>query len=690
MARKMCSQERVVTAQLDHGQNCPPITQIRHEAWMECPPLSQIISELPPGTPQAAPAEPGSLSLEEQETLFCTLQEAIKAAEMRYEGESSSHVQQSTAFEQAGSVFEGVQNVLSQLWKCRSGYMVQATEALANGSRDPLWRLPYGQTGVLTFFLQLVASKDDCISTTLLLHSLRLVGNSCADTDENRTIVVQGNYTSAIIRHLLNPELIQVAIPVIYNICMDFEPAQSQVAVNKIVYILAQLLKEDAFRGNENLLDFVCELIELAAEQEQGIELSPSGTVLLLIELVVDKGATWTNTQFCCLANCLMTYLDHKKFQETCIIRYKVADLLSVLAMSLSFGGKEMPNDEIQAVSQLRLKTNQTLAELSSSALFAEYYPLDSSLSQALKAWLRASDDQLQICSCVMLGNMARSDEVCRIMVREFNIHKYLISILNSDASGPVLHAALGFLKNLAISGDNKSFLGEAGIVPAVSRLWSYETVPQVQFAATSIARQLIVSSVDNVSRLLEHFPSGERQMTYLSQLLSLFGKTDSTPIRTEIGRIISSICRTLIPQSRGQDQSKETLIGCTFSLHEDIVVPITAMITQSQWPVVRSEGWFALALMASNQLGSTAVVHCLEKLGLFSLLDDTLGAGFVMSTEDEANSSQLAKDCDNVIILIQEILKHNPVPLSDARKGFLESLVYSHMSRHLEKTGEN
>ena len=105
-----------------------------------------------------------------------------------------------------------------------------------------LWRLPYGQSGVLTFFLQLIASKED-VDTGLLLHALRLIGNSCADTgkfnsfsvidpgsitaltfflDENRTIVVKGNYISAIIQHLLNPELIQIVIPVIYNICIDF------------------------------------------------------------------------------------------------------------------------------------------------------------------------------------------------------------------------------------------------------------------------------------------------------------------------------------------------------------------------------------------------------------------------------------------------------------------------------------
>jgi hypothetical protein len=90
----------------------------------------------------------------------------------------------------------------------------------------------------LKFFLDVISLKDE-VDTNLLLHSLRVIGNSCADTgrllfipllslyanlylDENRDIVVQGNHTLAIIQHFLDPELVFVAIPVIYNICMDY------------------------------------------------------------------------------------------------------------------------------------------------------------------------------------------------------------------------------------------------------------------------------------------------------------------------------------------------------------------------------------------------------------------------------------------------------------------------------------
>jgi hypothetical protein len=42
------------------------------------------------------------------------------------------------------------------------------------------WRLPYGESGILDFFLAVIGAPS--VSHDLLLHSLRLVGNSCADT----------------------------------------------------------------------------------------------------------------------------------------------------------------------------------------------------------------------------------------------------------------------------------------------------------------------------------------------------------------------------------------------------------------------------------------------------------------------------------------------------------------------------
>lgn len=266
-----------------------------------------------------------------------------------------------------------------------------------------------------------------------------------------------------------------------------------------------------------------------------------------------------------------------------------------------------------------------------------------------------------------MLGNLARSDDTCVTMVKELQIHEELIVLLKSNARGAILHAALGFLKNLAIASDNKTSIGEAGIIPAIARLWNYETVPQVQLAATSLARQLVNYSVENISRLLQpattsaEVDDNDGERTYLSLLLALFERSDSTPILTEIGRIIASICRTIIPKYKAGEQSDftvDSLLDRLFTHHEGIASPLGAMVTQTQWPVVRSEGWFSLALLASTKTGTEAVINGLQKFDGFSLIEHTLSAEEPTS-DKETDKDQWRKDRDNIVVLLQELLKN-------------------------------
>lgn len=381
------------------------------------------------------------------------------------------------------------------------------------------------------------------------------------------------------------------------------------------------------------------------------------------MELALNEDTTFE--QYASLVNCLSTYLEKERFQNACVSNNMVEMLLSVLQRSISIEIDNSSKEDVQALAQARIKANQALSDVSASPLFAENYPLGSNLSKTLKSWIMVEEEQLQVCACVMLGNLARSDEVCKAMVQELKIHEELIAVLNSDARGSVLHSALGFLKNLAIAGDNRVSLAEAGIIPAVSHLWAFDSVPQVQFSAATIARQVIISSPENIARLLSPLSddpdSPANRRTYLSLLLVLFEKSDSAPIKTEIGRSIASICRTLTPKAREGDKQASVLLDTLYELHTGVARPLGAMITQTQWPVVRSEGWFALALMANNKSGCVAVADCLQNEEVLELLKKTLSMTAEPSDEDaeKKDPSQVTKDRDNVFVLVQELLKN-------------------------------
>ncbi|KAJ6084424.1 hypothetical protein N7486_011224 [Penicillium sp. IBT 16267x] len=662
---------------------------------LDLPSVDQVLSGLP-DIISILPVQDITVDLQDQEAMFRALKQIIEHAEQTSEVSNSFdlkelHASLGQAEEEArlgrrdAKTLESVHTTLIQLWSCNSNLMAQAAEILANGSRDPSWRAPIGQSGILEFFLNIVSSRQE-LEQGLLLHSLRLVGNSCADTDENREIVVKGNYTLAIIRHFLNPDLIMVAIPVIYNICMDYEPAHAQMAENRAAYIILRLLRDGTIGDNEALLGFAYDLVELASEQAQGVDNSPDGTILLLMELALNEDIAFEH--YASLVNCLSTYLEKERFQNACVSNNMVEMLLSVLQRSMSIEIDNSSKEDVQALAQARIKVNQALSEVSASPLFAEHYPLDSNLSKTLKSWIMAEEEQLQICACVMLGNLARSDEVCKVMVQDLKIHEELIAVLNSDARGSVLHSTLGFLKNLAIAGDNRVSLAEAGVIPAVSHLWAFDSVPQVQFSAATIARQVIISSTENIARLLSPLSddpdSPANRRTYLSLLLVLFEKSDSAPIKTEIGRSIASICRTLTPKTREGDEKASALLDTLYDLHAGVARPLGAMITQTQWPVVRSEGWFALALMANNKSGCVAVADCLQNEEVLEVLKETLSMSTKPSDEEseQKDQSQVTKDRDNVFVLVQELLKNESGALPEGYRSIMEDLVNEHASQ--------
>ncbi|KKZ63048.1 hypothetical protein EMCG_02549 [[Emmonsia] crescens] len=646
-----------------------------------------------PAPPFAPHRDGPKLPKEEEEEMFRALQAIFQTAEEEEEnfdvkgllnalGEANEDARLG---QRNMNTLKGVRDNLGLLWRSGSDYMVQAAEVLANGSRDPAWRGAYGQTGILDFFLRVIATDD--VEDDILLHSLRLIGNSCADTDENRQLVIDKNYTFPIIKLFQNPAVVHVAIPVIYNICVDFEPAQAQVAANGIGYSLLTLLSGDLIEGNA-LLTYTFELLETSTEHAaaQGVERAPDVALPLLINLATDEDIEFTH--FATLCSCLASYLQNERFQNLCIIRRLVERVILVLRRSYDLIPHALAPEDIQMLTQLRLRLNQALSDISALPLFSQAYPPNCDLSETLRSWLREPKDQLQICACVMLGNLAREDKICTSMVKDFQVHVPLISILNGDAKGAVLHAVLGFLKNLAIATDNKEHLGSAGIIKAVSRLWAFDTVPQVQFSAASLTRQVIVSSFNNISRLLEPLSSDPdspaNSRTHLSLLLSLFEKSDSTPIKIEIGRTICAICRSI--NQRQQDGTEAAIESSDLSerlykLHEDVAWPIGTMITQTEWPVVQSEGWFALALMASTPAGSLAVVDSLQNMSVFQLINDTVKmviseASGGESAQEKTERLKKAKDRDNAIILVNGLLKNKPSTLSAARKEMLEDLM--------------
>ncbi|KAL8715111.1 MAG: hypothetical protein Q9220_001068 [cf. Caloplaca sp. 1 TL-2023] len=595
-----------------------------------------------------------------------------------------------------------IRTILDQLLLANSDDVAQAATVLANGSRDESWRLPFGQSGLLEFFLLLVTNEDT--EEDVLAPTLRFIGNACADTDVNRESAISPDYVASVLGCLNNEDLSGISIAVIYNICNDYERAQHAFRTSGLCLALINLLAKPNFEAGPlyafiaNLLDFSCKATD-APNSTDPLARCPDHSIQVVVELLQEDDVEPSDMLLVVSTVGVFLRQHQQRFQRYFVEQDLVNNLLDVVLRSSPQAAPsnvttgltgDRPrvgrNPDEEELSLLRGAAVQVLSDISATGIFANKYTIDSPLVGSLVRWISSSGQQLQICSCLMLGNLARSDPVCQAMVHRLRVHEATLRLLQDQSNVQVSYAALGFLRNLALPADNKPVIGTQQSVDVISRFWAMDLNPQVQHASVGLLRQLLNGCISNVRWLLESLSSDTDspayEKTYLSLLLLLFGRTDDTATKFEIGRTVATICRCISTFSQGlPPESTSAILHRLYGVHADIATPLAVMISQGRFPVIRSEGWFALALMARSREGSAAVAEIFSQLELFGMLVSTItgqptnggparpitadrpNTGSTSSSSNSNRSEQeremQIKDRENALVLVNELLRH-------------------------------
>lgn len=461
-------------------------------------------------------------------------------------------------------------------WDSRSEDLDRIAEKLGDGSRRSLWRLPIGESGLLDFFLGILPTPD--LRPRLRTHALRLIGNSCADTDENRARVVEGGHINAIIDLLGHDSLLPYVITVLYNILVDYEPVQLQASEAGLSTRLIDLLGGPRLEASRPLTGLICKILALLITQEPEARIGSPATPRVLLSIATDQEQPVEVEDFSALASVALAYLTHETFQATNLA--SVPLLLEAFFMAHTVFDPSDTDDPDAAVQlkQVRTAFVPVLADISALPDFitvpaqgaGQPQLLEHPVLKTLQGWLSGPPEHptLQSAACLALGNVARSDATCEALVGGAAIHEPLIELLvrctgsgtattttttTSPHNPQLTHAVISFLKNLAIPAANKPALGRLLEPDLLPKLWSTwgDTQPQSQFAAVSLGRLLLVGCPPNVSRLctpLDRDPaaSDHTRRTNLHVLLGLFDRSDVEPTKTEVARAVSNVCRTL------------------------------------------------------------------------------------------------------------------------------------------------
>jgi hypothetical protein len=294
------------------------------------------------------------------------------------------------------------------------------------------------------------------------------------------------------------------------------------------------------------------------------------------------------------------------------------------------------PQDAIDRAMTSLLAFGQQILELSSLPEFSiALYPLDSQFGASLVHLLLSSRVVFQNYACVLLGNLARSDKVSEELVHTYQIHKPLITILKTTDDAKILFAALSLLNNLCLSPRNKVELGDTGLLEFLPTLWSLAEKVAIQHASIRLTRSLLVGNWDNVRRFYRRLSRDKDSPAHLrsnmSLLLATFNRTDNETTKVEISRLITAFCRVGSQRMPEDSQKLEQNKRKFYFMHPEIRMPLVFMITQQKSAIVRSEGWFTLALLAGTAEGAECVFEVLaEDGGMQALMETIKGKRFL------------------------------------------------------------
>ncbi|KAL2175086.1 uncharacterized protein P884DRAFT_207163 [Thermothelomyces heterothallicus CBS 202.75] len=481
-------------------------------------------------------------------------------------------------------------------------------EALADGARDPSWRLPLGESGLLGFVLSSVPVKEP--RHPLNKHALRLVGNACADCvpDENRARVVSSGALRTFIMYIIEDpskdDLLPFATAAALNLCLDYN-AEPKTANPNTPALLLRLAASERYDADLESFMEIC---------------TPA-----------------------------LAYLTFQDFQR----------------VLLQNGGIELLQ---LAFYQLYTRFDTTEAASDTA----------DQLKQTLVDWLSLSTPLfcLQTAACLSLGNLSRSDESSISLVPR--VRRSLVEIV-SRATPPALsscptpetprpplqltHAALSFLKNLAIPQVNKPVLGAALLDPGnpfLPRLWtSTRTQPQLQFAAVSLTRLLLANCPVNIRHICAPTTASDTRdissssssksdnngsKSNLALLTTTAASADEDSIKIEAARAASQVCRALhsVPVTDVLDPSwtwpastdptrattdeepapadadadaDDALRARFYAAHgpASIAPSLHHLLTHPRFLALRSEAVFVLALMSRSPEGARAALQVLR-----------------------------------------------------------------------------
>ncbi|KAF2033597.1 GTP binding protein-like protein [Setomelanomma holmii] len=579
------------------------------------------------------------------------------------------------------------------------------------------WQASFRESGILALALEDLDSS--VASTSLQKQCLRVIGNSVADNDLNREVVMKE--MQKLVAVIAHEELTTTALIVLFNLCNDFDPAKDAAAAIRLDLIISANLSSIP----EGATDYAVELLTWTTGKLTTEQLKDE-TSLQIFANLLKLALQYDEDHYHEYSAIIVHYLQDPEFQSAVATPEYLDDLSNLM---LDFEVRLSP-EEIQAVFRelaitkhdstppsedttilLLSQLINSTSSISASDTFATNFTVNSPVIERIRTRLGYPTDTdtspSSVCACVILGNLAMSDSICISMVHTLQLHLPLRDILLFSKHSALLYAALGFLRHLAFPEQNRTELGNARIIEACHRFLALypdrATLPWVDDPAVrgemgALLAKLVTNNPANIERVVMHrvgesrSEPGELPLQSVSNGPTCLGdlvkqsmeqtrplpSTSMKNLGIEAGRTIVNVLRYLgraggPGRASGDGELDVDVVRKRMFEVQYIAKPLAKVVRQRFYADARSEGLLGLGLMAQSREGAARVIEEIkDDGGLLEAIKD-FAEGKDGGVEQQGQAA--GRDYQNAIVLMQALRNNWGDETDEALKDRIISL---------------
>ena len=504
--------------------------------------------------------------------------------------------------------------------------------------------------------------------------------------------MISSPYLGAILGHLTDKSTIHVALAALYNVSLDYDPAQYALRENGLFLKLVDLLDDPNLdhqivsrNGHSSILQHITGLLGFAVE-DYDVNSSPD-TVLLTLFRYIPHGAPDLEEIFP-LLNAVGLHLKHDRFK---ILLFEQGlfelYLVSILRCFGYIGSSRASLSEIISLDILPediedLESGQTaliatLRDLSSSPAFFEKYPFESADTGTWFTWLHSESADLQLLSCCILSNYARArEDWAEDIITTHNVQMRLMCLCVQKPQSRVALATLELLLQLARPHSNRARICGHDFLEKVSSIWIKDTTEssgliRTQYASIAVLLGLVTECAPAAQRLVGHSAPGspEIPVSYLQSMLLLYVLSNDRKVRIEIAKVVMEIGKIVarLGQTRlDSGPSADAILLSCLSIQPAFVTPISLVISQTEDPILQAQGYFTLVIIARQQLGVTMVKDVMRQHRVFEHLVQAVTKQSAACSENTQSSPEKVDPArfaaiqrsvhENAVCLVREI----------------------------------